>query len=619
MWKGADSAPIMKRAMSLLRRFRLPSRPVRRSPSTDRGTSAWKELPDGSRQLQARCTVCGSRGKFTVPPGATPREALFCPSCRSTSRYRAIARGFLQAIVELRGVGAPDLASLAKVTGAPRLRIYDTQVAFNSLTAAYPHPDLLAAVPWIDVMTSSFRPELPWGSRLGDHTTNQNLEALTFSDAEFDIVVTSDVMEHVRLHERAHAEIRRVLRPGGIYLFTVPYLRWQAPDAERIVVADPADEASDRQVLPAEYHGDPNGSNGQSLVYRVYGTDLDRRLRRLGFSVAFSLEDRLDEAIVDAELFVCRLGQATDVTPASRSGAPLRLAPAREPLAGQELERTERPRPAFPDGHFHSPVVDLAEVERDRARIWPARSEVLGIDFREDHHRALLEGPICELLADYDYPSEAKPGLREIDYHEGNTEFGWLDSKLLFALLRYLRPRRMIEVGSGYSSLLAADVNRRFLGGAMELTCIEPYPRSFLRRGVPGVSRLLEQRIQEVPLAELTSLADGDLLFIDSSHVAKTGSDVNHLVFEILPRLAPGVFVHFHDIFLPHDYPPHWVLDGRRSWNEQYLVRALLMDSAAFEVFFSCYYAFCRFPELEARATRRPATGGASLWVRRRK
>jgi hypothetical protein len=187
-------------------------------------------------------------------------------------------------------------------------------------------------------------------------------------------------------------------------------------------------------------------------------------------------------------------------------------------------------------------------------------------------------------------------------------------------LLRELKPRRMIEVGSGYSSLLAADINHRFLASGIDLRCIEPYPPPFLRLPIAGITALIESRVEEVGLALFASLGRGDVLFIDSSHVVKTGSDVNYLIFEVLPRLGPGVVVHFHDIFLPNEYPKDWVLDEGRSWNEQYVVRALLMDSRRFKVIFGCAYAIEHHRE-EVRAAlglpSRGVFGGASLWIER--
>ena len=124
--------------------------------------------------------------------------------------------------------------------------------------------------------------------------------------------------------------------------------------------------------------------------------------------------------------------------------------------------------------------------------------------------------------------------------------------------------------------------------------------------------------MQSVPLTEFDELDAGDILFIDSSHVSKTGSDVNFLYFQVLPRLKPGVHIHIHDIFFPHDYPPEWVIGERRSWNEHYIVHALLMYSSGFRVEFACNYAFNTFPQLVGEALRLPnerAFGGASLWI----
>ena len=136
--------------------------------------------------------------------------------------------------------------------------------------------------------------------------------------------------------------------------------------------------------------------------------------------------------------------------------------------------------------------------------------------------------------------------------------------------------------------------------------------------GIEGISRLIEDKVQRVSIEEFASLEAGDFLFIDSSHVAKTGSDVNRIYFEVLPTLAPGVHIHIHDIFLPNEYPQSWVVDENRSWNEQYLVRALLMYTKGFRIEFGCSYAFHAFPELVIKALAHPkghGYGGGSLWL----
>lgn len=178
----------------------------------------------------------------------------------------------------------------------------------------------------------------------------------------------------------------------------------------------------------------------------------------------------------------------------------------------------------------------------------------------------------------------------------------------------------MIEIGSGFSSLLAADVAHRILDGALEVTCVEPYPREFLKSEVPGISQVIEKKVEDLPLEFFSNLQSGDILFIDSSHVAKTGSDVNYLFFEVLPRLSVGVRIHVHDIFFPFDYPKNWVLQENRSWNEQYLLRALLMFTEGFRVVFGSSFAFWKYPDLVVKALNLESGagfGGGSFWIER--
>jgi predicted O-methyltransferase YrrM len=276
---------------------------------------------------------------------------------------------------------------------------------------------------------------------------------------------------------------------------------------------------------------------------------------------------------------------------------------------------------AYPDGHFYSPVVDPDEIDARQPAIWPAEPCVLGIEFNDASHLRVLQNYFPRYIADYNYAEQAPSSDEGLSaFYTQNSQFSWLDARTLFVLMREWQPSRVVEVGSGYSSLLMADVNRRHLGGRCEITCVEPYPRPFLRRRIPGLSKVIEQKVQEVRLDVFDALGSGDILFIDSSHIAKTGSDVNHLFFEVLPRLRAGVRIHIHDIFLPHDYPKNWVIGENRSWNEQYLVRALLMYSSAFRVVFGCSYAFHRFPAEVERAlglSGGKAFGGGSLWIER--
>ena len=255
--------------------------------------------------LPGLCTVCGSQTTFQDGDPRVYRETLPCAVCRATSRYRSIARGLLRAARDLAGVDVPSVAALRAARPPRRLAVYDTQLPFAYDTAAYPIPTLLAGCAWIDLQLSGHDPSRPWGGTLGPGISNQTLEALTFPDASFDVVITSDVMEHVRLDGRAHGEIARVLKPGGAYLFTVPHWRTK-PTLVRVATPDPDDPSRDEHLLPPEYHGDANASGGRALSYRVYGPELDATLESLGFSVDYTRDDRPELGIFGTELFYCR-------------------------------------------------------------------------------------------------------------------------------------------------------------------------------------------------------------------------------------------------------------------------------------------------------------------------
>ena len=160
------------------------------------------------------------------------------------------------------------------------------------------------------------------------------------------------------------------------------------------------------------------------------------------------------------------------------------------------------------------------------------------------------------------------------------------------------------------------------LGGELEFTCIEPYPRQFLKDGVDGISGLTIAQVQDVPLDLYSELGDRDVLFIDTSHTVKTGGDVTWLFNEVLPRLRPGVHVHVHDVFFPRDYPQKWVFEGW-NWNEQYLVQSFLQFNSGFEVVLGAQWMARRLREAMLEAfpgmsdPRHARLLGTSLWLRR--
>ncbi len=263
--------------------------------------------------------------------------------------------------------------------------------------------------------------------------------------------------------------------------------------------------------------------------------------------------------------------------------------------------------------HFYSPVPDTSTLD---ARLWERRAdEDGGLDLREEHQLRLLRELRRFAHELDDVPEQSDDPAR---FHWGNPAFWPGDGAVYYAMLRHVGAKRILEVGSGHSTRLAARAAQ--LNGA-ELTCIEPYPMPSLKATLPGLSRLIEQPVQAVPFAEFERLQAGDVLFIDSTHVCKIGSDVNHLFLRVIPRLAPGVVVHVHDIFLPWEMPRAWVLEKKIFWNEQYLLQALLTCNPSFEVLLGNQFlgrlhggpfreAFPCIPE-------RFAPGGVSFWFRR--
>jgi hypothetical protein len=194
----------------------------------------------------------------------------------------------------------------------------------------------------------------------------------------------------------------------------------------------------------------------------------------------------------------------------------------------------------------------------------------------------------------------------------------------MHSFVRGFNPKTIIEVGAGNSTYVIANaVVRNSCDSTMaEVIAIDPYPTPVLRQGFPGLGRVIESRVQDTDVRLFESLGPNDILSIDSSHVVRTGGDVNFLYLEILPRLRPGVIVHVHDIFLPFEYPRQWVRQ-RYFWNEQYLLQALLINNSEFEVLWGQKYAEWSFPEAYesvflGRTSEPENHGSYSFWIRRR-
>ncbi len=263
--------------------------------------------------------------------------------------------------------------------------------------------------------------------------------------------------------------------------------------------------------------------------------------------------------------------------------------------------------------HFYQPIPDTRSLPDT---LWDQPSKLVGIDMNDAMQLDLLRNQFPKFRHEYDrFPAEptGEPGR----FHFNNGLFDGTDALVAYCMIRHFQPRLIIEVGSGFSSLVAAEAIAKNKNST--LICIEPFPLDFLRQGFPGLHSLIEKKVEDIGLEFFSQLESGDILFIDSSHTVKIGGDVNYLFLEVLPRLKPGVIVHVHDIFLPFDYRRDWVIDELRFWTEQYLLQSFLSFNSEFEVLMvNAYLAHHYMEELNTTFTNSPWWGGGSFWMRRK-
>lgn len=265
---------------------------------------------------------------------------------------------------------------------------------------------------------------------------------------------------------------------------------------------------------------------------------------------------------------------------------------------------------------FYSPIPDLASLPTGH---WAQPALMPGVDLRLRESLELLTGRLAPHIAEYAPPDRA-PGTRHGYYHD-NGMYPVIDAEVLYGLLREFRPRRIVEVGAGFSTLVVSDAVERNAadGEAPARSVFDPFPSPVLASAAVSVQAL---RAQDIPASVFEELGTGDFLIIDTTHTVKPGSDVVRLVLEVLPALNPGVVIHIHDFFRPYDYP-RWLLDEHALyWQEHYLVQALLAHNPDFEVMIA-NYALAR-SDIDAVAAIIPGADrvpgdapGSALWLRR--
>lgn len=307
-----------------------------------------------------------------------------------------------------------------------------------------------------------------------------------------------------------------------------------------------------------------------------------------------------------------------------------------------------------PPGHFYSPIPSLAEIKARESIIFDDPTEkiadialqadeqsrllkVFGTYYNdlpfeqndllygklqaltEAYHATVDPGQKQQIYAQYErLIQEQRPTATR--YFYDNPNYGYSDGVVYYCMLRHLRPKRVIEIGAGYSTALLLDTNERQFNGTIECITIDPYTEtlsSVIRDSATTALTVINARVQDVDTGIFTTLEKNDVLFVDTSHVSKVFSDVNHILFTILPLLASGVHIHFHDIFWPFEYPKKWIYEGR-CWNEIYLLRAFLANNDTFSIsFFTSYMQKVFGDEIRCSLPLVMRGEGGSLWLRK--
>jgi len=265
---------------------------------------------------------------------------------------------------------------------------------------------------------------------------------------------------------------------------------------------------------------------------------------------------------------------------------------------------------------FYSPIPDLQQLPPGT---FERRSELPATGWDLDRQLEFVRS-LREPLAEFRTVVDASANGSDPWRYAPNLSYTEADASMLYAMLRAARPKRVVELGSGHSTLVTAQALRRnsAAGDRPKLEVYDPFP-SVVTDDLPGLTKLERIGAQQVPLDVFETLESGDVLFVDTTHTVKVGSDVNFIVLEVLPRLREGVYVHLHDIFLPYEYPKQWLEDYGLYWTEQYLVHAFLVNNSGFEIL-AAMHALQRDRRDAMAELLPPAVAdwpGGAFWMRR--
>jgi len=272
--------------------------------------------------------------------------------------------------------------------------------------------------------------------------------------------------------------------------------------------------------------------------------------------------------------------------------------------------------------HFYHPIPDMRAISEE---YWSKGLSINGLVFDYAVQKNILSEIVEKYAIDYNqFPQAQSDNLKPWEYFVQNGNFTSVDGEVAYSFVRKFKPKRIIEIGSGYSTFVLSrsieDERKTNPDYFCHFTAIEPFPRDFFRTSIPSLSELIEKPVQSIGVDFFKSLQKDDILFIDSSHVCKYGSDVEFELFDILPNLNVGVIVHFHDIFWPKPYPKEWVVEKGWFWNEQYFLQAFLSFNDSFEILWCGSLMHNNYPTLLQSGFPRydpEKVNPGSLWIRR--
>lgn len=282
----------------------------------------------------------------------------------------------------------------------------------------------------------------------------------------------------------------------------------------------------------------------------------------------------------------------------------------------EERDDIEKSGIKISPSNFYSSIPSINEIETSYEYTTSAESQppYSSCDIFSDpiYSSRLLEE--LTIFSNEYSPPEAGSEESPAGYFWSNSQFSHSDAMSYYTFIRHIQPKKIVEIGSGFSTLVAIDaLNKNEMG---QLVCIEPYPRPFLEK-------LDEIDLVKSPAQEITpewlndTLNDGDVLFIDSTHTVKTGSDCLHIYLRLLPEIKRDVYIHVHDVFLPFGLPKAWLIDHHIYWTEQYLLLAFLIDNPKVTFLYgSSYHLWANEALLTNFMHGRARAGGGSFWFK---